>query len=108
MASNRPSRLEGAVSRVCNVDAARLTCRNEPDGDDLCRDIAFVSDDVHVVTTGVNKRHARCVHFRRAAGIVALILSDCSCRDNDEGMARVRVPACASSRLPNIVQDRPV
>src|SRR5206468_3601097 len=108
VASNRPSPLEVAVPRVCNVDATRLTCRNEPDGDDLCRDIAFVSDDVHVVTTGVNKRHPRCVHLRRAAGIVPLILCHGSCRDNDQGLAKMRVPACASSRLPNVVQDIPV
>ena len=44
-----------AVAWVGSVNPPRLTCRNEPDGDDLCIDTAFVSDDVHVDTTLVNK-----------------------------------------------------
>src|SRR5437763_9224647 len=103
-----PSSSEGAVPRSRSVNPTRLTCRNEPDNDDLCWDSAFISDDVHVVATGVNKRHDRCVHMWRAVGIVCLILCHCSCRDKDEGMARMRVPAGAPSRLPDIVQDSPV
>src|SRR5262249_39628520 len=45
----RPSSSEGAVPRSRSVNPTRLTCRNEPDSDDLCRDGAFISDDVHVV-----------------------------------------------------------
>jgi hypothetical protein len=58
---------ERGVPRGWSVNPTRLTCRNEPDGDDLCLDCAFVSDDVHVATTGVNKRHPCGVHVRRAA-----------------------------------------
>ena len=70
VALNSPSSSEGAVPRSWSVNPTRLTCRNEPDSDDLCRDGAFISDDVHVVATGVNKRHPRCVHVRRAVRIV--------------------------------------
>ena len=97
-----------AVPRVGSVNPTRLTCRNQPDGDDLCLDSAFVSDNVHVDTTLVNKRHTRCVHGPRAAGIIPLILCHRSRRDNDQGVAKMRVPACTSSRLPNIIQDIPV
>ena len=103
-----PRSSEMAVPRVWGVNPTRLTCWNEPDGDDLCLDSAFVSDNVHVDTTVVNKRHPRCVHGTRASGIVGLILGHCTCRDNDQSMAKMRVPACTSSRLPNIVQDIPV
>ena len=99
---------ERAVPRGWSVNPTRLTCRNEPDSDDLCRDGALVSDNVHVGATFVNKRHPRCVHVRRAGGIVSLILCHCSCGDKDQGMARMRVPAGAPSRLPDIDQDRPV
>ena len=71
-----------AVPRVWGVNPTRLTRWNEPDGDDLCLDSAFVSDNVHVDTTVVNKRHPRCVHGTRASGIVGLILGHCSCRDS--------------------------
>jgi hypothetical protein len=46
---------EMAVARVGSVNPTRLTCRNEPDGDDLCLDSAFVSDDVCVATTKIDK-----------------------------------------------------
>src|SRR6202521_4443664 len=102
------SPLERAIPRVCGVNPTRLTCRNEPEGDDLCLDSAFVSDDMHVATTVINKRHSRCVHVRRATGIIPLILRHGSCCDDDWGMTKVRVPARASSWLPNIIQDVPV
>ena len=104
----RQSSSEGAVPRSRSVNPTRLTCRNEPDSDDLCRDSALVSDNVHVGATFVNKRHPRCIHMRRAVGIVCLILCHCSCRDKDQGMSKMRVPACAPSRLPDIDQDSPV
>jgi hypothetical protein len=66
----RSSLSEGTVPRSRGVNPTRLTCRNEPDSDYLCRDGAFISDDVDVVATGVNKRHPRCVHARRAVGII--------------------------------------
>jgi len=44
-----------AVAWVGSVNPTRLTGRNEPEGDALCLDSAFVSDDVHVDTTLVNK-----------------------------------------------------
>jgi hypothetical protein len=103
-----PSSSEVAVSRVRGVNPTRLTCWNEPDSDGLCHDGAFVSDDVHVFATVVNKRHPCCVHVRRAAGIVRLILRHRSCRDKDQCMTRMRVPACGPSRLPDIAQDSPV
>ena len=105
--SDSSIRREVAVARVGSVYPTRLTCRNEPDGDALCLDSAFVSDDVQVVTT-LNKRHPRCVHGPRAGGIVPLIGRHRSRRDHDQGVAKMRVPACGSSRLPNIVQDIPV
>ena len=58
-----------AVPRVVSVNPTRLTDRNEPHGDRLCLDSAFVSDDVHVVAS-LNKRHPHCVHGPRAGGIV--------------------------------------
>src|SRR5207245_4527837 len=107
VALNSPSSSEGAVPRSWSVNPTRLTGRNEPGGDALCLDSAFVSDDVHVVAT-LNKRHPRCVHGPRAGGIVPLIGRHRSRRANDQGVARMRVPACGSSRLPNIAQDIPV
>src|ERR1039458_1888851 len=79
----RPSSSEGAVPRIWGVNPTRLTCWNEPESNDLCLDIAFVSDDVYVATTKIDKRHPRCVHVRRAFGIVRLIMSYCSCLYDD-------------------------
>src|SRR6184192_3217341 len=64
---NSPSSSEGAVPRSWSVNPTRLTCRNEPDSDDLCRDGAFISDDVHVVATSVNKRPPSCHTLIRTA-----------------------------------------
>src|ERR1700739_4847216 len=99
---------EMAVPRVRRINPSRLTCWNEPDSDGLCHDGALVSDDVHVLATVVNKRHPCRVHVRRAAGIVRLILRHRSCRDKDERMTRMRMPACGPSRQPDIAQDSSV
>ena len=46
--------------------------------------------------------------MRRAAGIVRLVLRHRSCRDKDERMTRMRVPACGPSGQPDVAQDSPV
>src|ERR1035441_8005935 len=79
----RLSSSEGAVPRIWGVNPTRLTCWNEPESNDLCHDIAFVSDDVYVASTTIDKCHPRCVHVRRAVGIVPVIMSYRSCRDDD-------------------------
>jgi hypothetical protein len=81
--SDQQSPSEMAVPRVWSVNPTRLTCRNEPDSDDLRLDVAFVSDDVHVATTTIDKRHPRCVHVRRADGVVPFIMRHCSRCDDD-------------------------
>jgi hypothetical protein len=42
--------------RVCSFNPTRLTCRNELDGDGRRHDVAFVPDEVYVVTTGIRAR----------------------------------------------------
>jgi hypothetical protein len=100
--------LERTVPRVWGINSTRLTCRNEAYSYNLCLDSAFVSDDVHVGATFINKRCSRCVDVRRAAWIVSFIVRHRPCRDKDQRMPRMRVPACASARLPNIAHDRPI
>ena len=52
---SRPSWLERAVPGGWGVNPTRLTCWNEPERNDLCLDVAFVSDDVYVDTTMIDK-----------------------------------------------------
>ena len=59
----RSSMSEVAVPGICNVNPTRRICGNELNGDGLCLDIAFVPEDVYVVTTGIDKSHPRlCTH----------------------------------------------
>ena len=81
--SDQQSPSEMAVPRVGSVNPTRLTCRNEPESNDLCLDVTFVSDDVYVATTTIDKCHPRCVHVRGATGIVPVIVSYRSCGDDD-------------------------
>src|SRR5438132_14395467 len=98
------SNSEVTISRIRSVNPTPLTGRNEPGGDALCLDSAFVSGDVHVVAT-LNKRHPRCVHGPSAGGTVPSIGRHLSRRDNDRGVTRMRAPASASSALTNTPQD---
>ena len=74
---------ERAVPWVFSVNPTRCTCRNELDSDGACRDGAFVPEEVHVVTTGIDKPHPLCVHCRLASGIVPFIGRHRSRRDDD-------------------------
>ena len=55
-------------------------------------DGAFVSEEVDVATSGTNKPHPYCVNMGLAVGIVPFIGRQGSRRDDDQAMARVRVP----------------
>ncbi len=46
-----------AVPRVRNVNPTRLTCRKDLNGDARRYDVAFVPDDMRMVTTGIDKSH---------------------------------------------------
>ena len=65
---------EVAISRICNVNPAHGICGNELDGNGFCLNGPFVPEDVHVVATGVEKRHPRFVHTWLAVGIVPFIV----------------------------------
>ena len=84
-----PSSSEVAVSRVWRVNPTRLACRKELDCDGL-RQVggAFVSNNVHVVATGIDKRHPLCVHVRLATRVVPFIGRHRSRGDDDQAMAR--------------------
>jgi hypothetical protein len=58
------------MSRVCDVNTTGRACRNELDSDGLCQKVAFVPDDVRMVTPVIDKRHALGVRVRLAFGIV--------------------------------------
>jgi hypothetical protein len=65
-------------------------------------DGAFVSEDVHTATAGINEGHPGCVRMRLAVRIVAFVASDRSRRDGDQAVARVRGPAGISTRVPDV------
>jgi len=48
----------------------------QPDSDGACLDGAFVPEDVHVVTTGIDKPRLLCVHSGLAVGIVSFIVRE--------------------------------
>jgi len=99
--SNPISASEWAVARAWNhIYPTRRTGRDELDCDCLRDNGAFVSQDMNMVATGIDKSHTFCIHSGLALGIVAFIGRDRSRRDNDQAMARVRVPAGAASRVP--------
>jgi hypothetical protein len=71
----------------------------------LCHAVAFVPDDVYVVATGIDKRHAFGIHEGLALGIGPFILRYGSRCDDDQAMPGVCVPAGASSRLPEVALE---
>jgi len=74
---------ERTVSWIVFVNPTRLACWNEPESNDICLNGAFVSDDVYVRTTLIDKGHSRCVHVRSATGIVTVIMGYGSGCDDD-------------------------
>src|SRR5437867_7980677 len=96
---------EGAVPRGWGVNATHCTCWNELDSDSAGRHCAFIADKVHVVTTRINKSHPHCVHLGFAGGIVSFIGCHRSCRDDDQTMTRMRMPAAGSPGLPDVALD---
>src|SRR5882757_1609007 len=102
----------GAVCRGRSVDATigfGGIEGNELDGDGCCGHRAFVSNDVHVVVTGINERRRRLsgdksVHVGRA---VVFVLRYGSRRDNDQTVAWMRVPAGSCYRSCRQVDGRP-
>ena len=100
---HRPQLSEMAVPWVCNVDTTGLTCRNEPDSDDLGHlGAAFVPYDMHVVSTGVDEPHSHRVDMGFTLWIVAFVCCYRSGGDGNQRVAGMTVPACVSSRLPDI------
>ncbi|HTF62786.1 MAG TPA: hypothetical protein VK638_08750, partial [Edaphobacter sp.] len=69
-----PSCSERAFPRVFSVNPTHRSFRNKLDSDGLCHDVAFVPQDVHVVTTGIDKPHPLCVHVGRAVAIVPFVV----------------------------------
>jgi hypothetical protein len=105
--SNRRFSLEMAVSWICNINPARRTCWNELDRGGACHDIAFVSNDVHMVTVTmwIDKRHVSGIDVRPAFWIGSFILSYRSLCDDDQAISWVSVPTGTSSWLPYIALD---
>jgi hypothetical protein len=97
-----PSSSERAVPRVLSVNPTGRICRNELDGSGACLDGAFVPEDVCVVTTGIDKPLSLCVHLGLAVRSVSFVVRHRSHRDDDQAMARVRVPADASFWRPDV------
>ena len=96
------SGLEVAVPRIGNLNPALGICGNDLDGNGFRLDSAFIPQDVHVFSTGINKRHPRLVHMWLAFGIVPFIIRHRSRSDDDQAVPRVRMPAGASSGGPDI------
>jgi len=96
---------EVAVPRVNDFNPARGIRGNNLDSDSSRLNIALVSEDVYVIASWVDKPHSCFVHMRLAAGIVAFIFRHCPSGDDDQAMARVRVPAAASAGRKDIVLD---
>ena len=85
-----------------DVDPARRICGNKLNSDSFCLNIAFISEDMYVVSTRIDKPHPCFVHMRLAVGIVTFIIRHRSRRDDDQAMPRVRMPAGASAGRPDI------
>jgi hypothetical protein len=98
----RDSNSEVTISRIWSVNPSWLACGNEPDGDCICLDIPFVTNNMYVGTTEFNKRHPGGVDPRRATEIVRFVPRYRSRGNDDQGIAGVSMPAGASSWLPNI------
>jgi|ERR1700733_300455 len=91
-----------AVPRISNVNPTRCIRGNKLNSDGFCLDIAFISQIVYVVPTGIQKSHPCLVHMRLAVGIVSFIVRHRARGDDDQAMPGVRMPAGASPGRPNI------
>ena len=102
LAGEAPCFSKVAVPWVLGVNPADRSFRNELDSDLFRHDVAFVSEYVHVTTSGIDESHAPRVHVRLAIWVVRVITCHCTVGDNDQAMSGVRVPAGATTRLPDI------
>src|SRR5580704_17305669 len=94
--------LEVAIAGVCNFNPTCRTCWNHLDGDGLCFDGAFVTNDMHMISAIIDKPHPCCVHMRLTSGVMPFIVRHCPGCDDDQTIPRMRVPASASARRPDI------
>src|SRR5262249_18915859 len=96
---------EMAVAGARDIDATRLSGRNEPDGDGVRLDRAFIANNVDRAPAVVDKRHPSGVDMRRAIRVVSLVLSHGASCDKDQGMARMGMPAGRATWSPDIADD---
>jgi hypothetical protein len=80
--SARPSHRESTVH-----GRPRLTCRNKLHGQRLRHIAGFVPNDVHVITSRIDKPHPHCVDMGLALGVVAFTGRHGSRRDDDQAVA---------------------
>lgn len=96
---------EVAVARICDVNPAFRTCRDQLNGDRSRDSFSFVPDDVRMVTVGIDECHALSIYVRLTVRVGAFIFRHRSRCDDDQAMTGVSVPSGASSRLPYIALD---
>ena len=96
------------IPRICNIDPAGGGCGNELHSNGSRYHVAFIAEQVHVVTTGIHEAHAQHIDVRFAIRIVRVIPRYGSLGDNDQAVARVCVPSGAATRLEDVALNMKV
>ena len=99
--------LKVTVSRIVRVDPARPICRKRLDRDGLRHFRAFVANDMHVVSSGVNEAHTCGVDVRFAVWIVPIVGRNSSSSDDKRLRPGVEVLAGTETLVTSITPKRP-
>ena len=92
-----------AVRRhVGHFDTPQRARRNQLHRDRLRYIRGFIPDEVGMSAAFINKRHSRGVNLGRTRRVVTLVVRNRSCRNDDQAMPGVRVPARRPSCQPGI------
>ena len=69
-----------------------MACRNQLNSNILRDHVALVPDDVCMIASLIHKSHSSGIDMRLTGRIIRFIVSQRSSRDDDQAVARMRVP----------------
>src|SRR5690349_14813862 len=100
-----PTSSEVAVPGVgdMNMDVCRR--RDELNRNGFGYRVGLISQNMNVLSSGIDETHSLGIHVRLAVRIVTLVAGNCPGCNDDQTVSGMRVPVSAASWLPNVALD---
>lgn len=100
-----PTSSEVAVPGVgdMNMDVCRR--RDELNSNGFGYRVGLISQNMNVLSSGIDETHSLGIHVRLAVRIVTLVAGNCPGCNDDQTVSGMRVPVSAASWLPNVALD---